>query len=85
MHRPFGGGGVDWHGFTLGATKKGAVTCSGGILYDPDTQRPHYVALPYGKSWRQGVFTCFSRVSGVTCRNRQSHGLFISRHAWRAW
>jgi hypothetical protein len=73
------GTGLDWHGFTLGATRKGLVSCSGGILYKPDTQHPGYVNLPYGKSWRQGVFTCRSRIGGVTCRNRSGQGLFISR------
>jgi len=76
------GAGVDWHGFTLGPNRKGMVSCSGGILY---TGRPSYVNLPYGKTWRRGVFTCTSRFAGVTCRNRTGHGLFISRQSWRAW
>jgi hypothetical protein len=80
-----GGAGVDWHGFELGATVKGGVTCSGGILYSPDTERPVYVNLPYGRTWRQGVFTCTSQITGVTCRNRTGHGLFVSRQTWRAW
>src|SRR6266496_1320006 len=67
---------LDWAGFTLGAVRKGEVSCSGGVLYNPDTQRPSYVTLPYGKSWSHGAFTCWSRVTGVTCRNRQGHGLF---------
>ena len=79
-----GGAGVDWHGFELTATGKGAVTCSGGILYNPDTQHPSYMNLPYGTSWHQGVFTCVSRVTGVTCHNRLGHELFISRQSWRA-
>jgi hypothetical protein len=77
-----GGAGLDWHGFTLGATKKGTIVCSGGILYNG---RPSYVTLRYGKTWRHGVFTCTSRVSGVTCRSRSGHGLFLSRQTWRAW
>ena len=77
--------GVDWAGFTLTATGKGSVSCSGGVLYDPDTQRPTYVTLPYGKSWRHGAFTCSSRASGVTCRSRAGHGLFVSRQTWRSW
>jgi hypothetical protein len=76
------GAGVDWHGFTLGATRKGMVVCSGGILY---TGRPSYVTLPYGATWRRGAFTCLSRVVGVTCRNGRGHGLFLSRQTWRAW
>ena len=79
------GSGVDWHGFNLTSGGKGHITCTGGILYSPDTQHPRYVTLPYGKSWRQGVFTCSSRVTGVTCRNRTGYGLFISRASWRVW
>jgi len=41
--------------------------------------------LAYGKSWRAGTFTCTSQVTGVTCRNRHGHGLFISRRTWRVW
>ena len=51
----------------------------------PSSQKPTYVTLPYGKSWRQGAFTCVSRIAGVTCRNRAGRGLFISRQSWRAW
>jgi hypothetical protein len=76
---------LDWHGFELPATQKGSVTCSGGVLYDPDTERPAYTTLPYGKTWRHGPFTCASRRSGVTCTNGSAHGLFLSRQSWRAW
>jgi hypothetical protein len=76
---------LDWHGFELSARGKGLVVCSGGILYNPDTQRPSYVNLPYGRAWRHGAFTCRSRVTGVTCRNASGHGLFVSRQAWRAF
>jgi hypothetical protein len=79
------GNGVDWHGFTLTATKPARLVCSGGILYNPTTQRPTYVTLPYGKSWRRGVFDCLSRVTGVTCTSRAGHGVFVSRQSWRVW
>jgi hypothetical protein len=75
--------GVDWGGFSLGPTKKGGVTCTGGVLYDPDTQRPVFTTLPYGKTWQQGAFTCTSAVTGLTCRSRAGHGLFISRESYR--
>ena len=71
--------GVDWGGFELTATHKGAVTCTGGVLYSPEKERPVFVNLPYGASFRRGVFTCVSRPSGVTCRSRSGHGLFVSR------
>jgi len=77
--------GVDWHGFELPGTGKGAVTCTGGVLYNIGRQVPTLVNLPYGRSWAIGVFTCTSRITGVTCRTRAGHGLFISRESWKAW
>ena len=77
--------GVDWAGFTLGPKRKGSVECSGGTLYEPSTQQPRYVTLAYGKSWKRGVFTCWSRVNGVTCKNAAGHGLFVSRQAYRTF
>jgi hypothetical protein len=79
------GSGVDWHGFELGARSRGRVTCSGGILYDPGMERPTYPALAYGSTWRHGPFACTSRITGVTCRSRAGHGLFVARQSWRVW
>jgi hypothetical protein len=79
------GAGVDWHGFELSAARKGRIECSGGILYNPATQHPSYVTLPYGKTWRQKMFSCSSRTNGVNCSNPNGHGLFLSRQTWRAW
>ncbi len=77
--------GLDWAGFELAPTRKGAVTCSGGVLYSPERQVPVFVNRPYGTTWRHGVFRCESKRTGVTCRSRTGHGLFISRASWRAW
>ena len=85
QHRCTTRAGLDWHGFELGLAHKGAVTCSGGILYNPDTQRPVYRVLAYGKTWRHGGFTCASAQTGLTCRNGHGHGLFVSRDSWRVW
>jgi hypothetical protein len=76
---------LDWHGWELGTRTKGIVTCAGGILYDPETERPAFTALPYGRTWHRGAFTCQSRTTGITCRNRAGHGLFLSRETWRGW
>jgi hypothetical protein len=78
------GAGVDWHGFELSAARKGTIVCSGGALY-PGTDRPSYVTLPYGKTWRQKMFSCSSRVTGVNCSNPNGHGFFLSRQTWRVW
>ena len=77
--------GVDWAGFELTPGRKGAVTCSGGVLYEPDRQVPVFVNQGYGTTWRRGAFACDSETTGVTCRNRTGHGLFISRASWRVW
>jgi hypothetical protein len=36
-------------------------------------------ALAYGRSWSRFGISCKSRSSGLTCRNRSSHGFFLSR------
>ena len=79
------GMGVDWHGFSLSAARRGTVLCSGGILYNPQTQHPTYITLAYGKTWRQKMFSCASQLSGVSCSNPHGHGMFISRQTWRTW
>ncbi len=77
--------GLDWAGFELTARGRAAVSCSGGILYDPDSQLPTYRTLPYGATWRQGAFTCSSHVEGLTCTTRGGHGLFLARERYRVW
>lgn len=74
---------VDWVGFSLSAAGKGVVACAGGPAYDPQTDHPHYLTLAYGKTWRQGPFTCRSATAGITCANRAGHAVFVSRGAWR--
>jgi hypothetical protein len=76
---------VDWHGFQLPAARKALLLCSGGILYSPATQHPRYTNLPYGRRWRHGAFTCTSAITGMTCRNRAGHGVFLSRLRWRTF
>ena len=73
---------VDWHGWSLTVRGKGSVVCTGGVLW---FGRPRYVRLAYGRDWHAGPYTCHSAVTGVTCRNRARHGLFISRASWRVW
>src|SRR5690349_22941905 len=41
--------------------------------------------LAYGKSAKLGPFTCTSRTDGLTCRNRQKHGFFVSRESQRVF
>jgi hypothetical protein len=74
--------GLDWHGFELTPAGKGAVTCSGGVLVMGPVR---YVTLRYGRTWRNGTYTCKSRITGLTCTNRAGHGLFLSRAAYRTF
>jgi len=78
-----GKAGLDWHGFELPTAGKATVVCSGGVLYDPSTQRPTYALLRYGRTWKHGAYTCVSRVTGITCTNSARHGLFVSRLSYR--
>jgi hypothetical protein len=42
--------------------------------------------LAYGKTWRGGPgFSCVSTFAGLTCRNRQAHGFFLSKQSYRVF
>jgi len=41
--------------------------------------------LAYGRSWSGGGLRCTSAMAGLTCRNRDGHGFFLSRERWRAF
>jgi hypothetical protein len=71
----------DWHGFTLTTKGRPLLYCPGGASSD----RVAYKTLAYGKSRQLGQFNCTSRITGVTCRNRTGHGLFLSRQTYRTW
>jgi hypothetical protein len=77
--------GLDWHGWELWPTRKVQPVCSGGILYNSNRDVPHYVTLAYGKTWTHGAFACTSQLTGLTCRTRTGHGLFLSRETWHGW
>lgn len=70
--------GLDWRGFDLTAKRRATVSCSGGVLYNPATQRPRYTTLPYGQSWHSGPFTCVATALRFTCTSRSGHGLWLS-------
>ncbi len=61
------------------------LSCTSGKADEPSTQHPSYVTPAYGRTWRQGVFTCRSRVTGVTCTNPAKHGFFVTRQSWRGF
>ncbi len=49
------------------------------------SQRPGARVLAYGTTWAGGGLRCASAETGLTCRNRDGHGFFLSRERWRAF
>ena len=59
------------------------VPCAGdaGPFADP----AHSVLLRYGKAWGAGGLRCSEKTSGLTCKNRDGHGFFMSLRSWRTF
>ena len=59
------------------------IPCAGdaGPFADP----AHSVLLRYGKTWSAGGLTCSEKTSGLTCKNRDGHGFFMSLRSWRVF
>lgn len=73
---------VDWgQGLGVDATKRGYVICAGDTALAPPGDP--YPVLAYGKRIKVGGITCSSATAGITCRNRQGHGFFLSRQRYR--
>jgi hypothetical protein len=71
---------VDWTGASMGPRGKAGPTCAGDTVYD--RRAP---TLAYGRTWSYGGILCTSRSTGLTCRNRDRHGFFLSRLSWRVF
>jgi len=49
-------------------------------------RRPHAHTLRFGQRWHDGYVRCTSRRNGLTCRNRDHHGLWLGRYVgYRVW
>ena len=59
------------------------VPCAGdaGPFADP----AHTPYLHYGKTWSALSLTCTEATSGLTCRNGDGHGFFMSLRSWRVF
>ena len=71
---------VDWTGASMGPRGKAGPTCAGDTVYDPRAP-----ILAYGRTWSYGGIVCTSRTTGLTCRNGDTHGFFLSRDSWRVF
>ena len=65
---------LDWgNSVSAGATEGARVLCAGDTLLGGT-----YGELPYGHALRRGAITCVSRSAGLTCRNMEGSGFFLS-------
>jgi hypothetical protein len=51
----------------------------------PNDFVPPSRVIPYGKTWRFAAFLCKVERVGVTCRNRQHQGWFLSRESYKLY
>ena len=67
---------LDWgYGYAMaGATGRAKPFCAGDTAHD--RRAP---VLQYGRTWKNGPFTCLSRAIGLRCTNHAGHGFFLSR------
>ena len=59
------------------------VTCAGDP--GPFVSEATASVLGYGRTWSGGGISCTSESTGLTCKNRASHGFFLSRERWRTF
>ena len=70
---------LDWDGILfLEETGPGRRGCAGDIGASPRAP-----VLDYGRQISAGGITCRSERTGVTCTNRDGHGIFLSRRQQR--
>jgi uncharacterized protein DUF6636 len=70
----------DWTGASMSLRGRAGPTCAGDTVYD--RRAP---ILAYGRVWSRAGLTCTSRMTGLTCRNRDGHGFFLARERWRVF
>jgi len=78
--RPKGCVHLNWgDSYSMNDTGRVIVTCHGDTVIIRGSK-----VLGYGKRWSGGGFVCWSRTSGLRCRNTSHHGWFLSRrHSYR--
>lgn len=71
---------LDQPGLVVKTNGAAAPDCRGDPT--PAGLDDHIPALPYGHSWSRFGLSCTSRITGITCRNGDGHGFFLSRERW---
>jgi len=69
-------------GQKLWSLGSGGRTQVGFVLGNAATDLPR---LGYGRTWRWRGFRCMSETTGLTCRNPEGHGFFLSRESQRVF
>jgi hypothetical protein len=62
-------------------TGRPSILCAGDSGFNPEGAP----VLAYGRVWRHFTFTCWSRRTGLTCRNPAGHGWTLSGARWRSF
>lgn len=63
----------------IGVTGRATYECSSDTVYNKSAPK-----LNYGKTWSRGGFVCKSKITGLRCQNKSTHGFFLSRqHSYR--
>jgi hypothetical protein len=65
----------DWGG-TFSVEKRGDTAQLNCVT---DSIRADYPIIGYGSTWENGGFKCEVERQGVTCRNQDGHGFFLSK------
>jgi len=74
-HRPKGCTHLAWgDSYTMNIKGRVGLTCHGDTVI-----RKGAKVIAYGTTWRRGGFECWSRTTGLRCRNGSGHGWFLSR------
>ncbi|HUZ14801.1 MAG TPA: DUF6636 domain-containing protein [Gaiellaceae bacterium] len=78
--RPTGCVHLNWgDSYTMNVRGRAILTCHGDTAIIKSSK-----VIAYGKTWSRGGFECWSRSSGLTCKNASHHGWFLSRrHSYR--
>ena len=71
---------LDWAGgYQMNATGRSRPVCAGDTVVNTRAK-----TVAYGRTWARGGFTCTSRRTGLSCKNRSGHGFLLSRaHSYR--
>jgi hypothetical protein len=59
----------------------GFCSCDAGVI----AEAGRAPVLHYGTTKVAGAFKCTAALSGLTCRNSQGHGFFVSRRTWKSF